>query len=85
MRLTDKQYWDGLYTDAGAPPVMKVPESRVKRVIKRLLGERLMDLMSAYDDYLLWKVVLPLYLPQCCAGLSALEVGSAFAMTWKQP
>lgn len=77
MRLTDKQYWDGLYTDAGVPPVVAVPESRVKRVIKRLLGERLMDLMSAYDDYLLWKVVLPRYLPQSCAGLLALEVGSA--------
>ncbi len=79
MRLTDRQYWDGLYKDLGenATTPSIGPESPFKRRLKRLLGGRLMDLMSAYDDYLLWQVVLPRYLPQSSAGLSVLEVGSA--------
>ena len=76
-RLTDKDYWEGLYQagSADAGEVVSPPES--KRLLKRLFGPRLMGWLSAYDDYLLWEGVLPRLLPQGATGLSVVEIGSA--------
>lgn len=41
------------------------------------MGKRLFDLVSPYDDYLLWRVVFRRYLPASCNGLSVVEIGSA--------
>src|SRR4051812_41802194 len=75
-RLTDQQYWEGV---AAAEPTVQAskPDSRVKRLLKRAMGERLLDLLSPYDAYLLWRVVFPRYLPASCDGLSVVEIGSA--------
>ena len=40
-------------------------------LLKRLFGSRLMDWLSAYDDYLLWQGVLPRLLPQGAADIAA--------------
>jgi SAM-dependent methyltransferase len=78
-RLTDKDYWEGLYRAAPATGMNTAapPESKHKRLLKRLFGPRLMAWLSAYDDYLLWQGVLPRLLPQGAAGLSVVEIGSA--------
>lgn len=74
-RLTDKDYWEGLYQ--GDSPACQPRESKIGRVLRGLIGRRLFDMLSAYDDYLLWQSVLPRYLPKRCSTLKALEIGSA--------
>lgn len=75
-RLTDKNYWEELY-QASPSSVRASPDSAGKRWLKKLIGPRLMDLISAYDDHLLWQGVFPRYLPSDTKGLSAVEIGSA--------
>lgn len=76
-RLTDKDYWEGVYQAAPAAAAEPVPTPERKRLLKRLFGPRLMDMLSAYDDYLLWQAVLPRFLPRGASGLSVVEIGSA--------
>lgn len=76
-RLTEKDYWENLYQGASASEAEIAPSPERKRVLKRLFGPRLMDMVSAYDDYLLWHAVFPRFLPQGAAGLSVVEIGSA--------
>lgn len=75
-RLTEKGYWEDLYRPAVSPEPVSA-KSRLKALLRRLMGRRLLDLIAPYDDYLLWRVVLPDYLPASCAGLSVIEIGSA--------
>lgn len=75
-RLTDKDYWEGLY-QASPDNVQPSQETAGKRQLKKLIGPRLMDLISAYDDYLLWRDVFPRYLQADSGRLSAVEIGSA--------
>jgi SAM-dependent methyltransferase len=75
-RLTDKDYWEELYQTAPTS-VNSLPKSARKRLLKKLVGPRLMDLLSAYDDYLLWRGVFPRYLPAGGKGSSIVEIGSA--------
>jgi 2-polyprenyl-3-methyl-5-hydroxy-6-metoxy-1,4-benzoquinol methylase len=44
--------------------------------LKKLLGPNIRERMSAYDDYLLWNVILPKTLPNI-AGARFVEIGSA--------
>jgi SAM-dependent methyltransferase len=74
-RLTDKDYWESLYQ--GDSLDFQPRESKMGRLLRGLLGHRLFDMLSAYDDYLLWQSVLPKYLPERCSTLKALEIGSA--------
>lgn len=76
-RLTDKDYWEGVYQSIPTKIVDASTSIERKPLLKRLLGPRLMDYLSAYDDYLLWHGVLPRLLPQGAFGLSVVEVGSA--------
>lgn len=73
--FTKKDYWDDLYK--GSTPSNATSSSRLKAVIKRVLGKKLMDLLWPYDDYLLWQVVLPKIFPQGARGRSVVEIGSA--------
>ncbi len=75
-RLTDQEYWEGVSQTAPAAAEESAPSER-KRLLKRLFGPRLMNMLSAYDDYLLWQGVFPHCLPQGAAGLSVVEIGSA--------
>jgi 2-polyprenyl-3-methyl-5-hydroxy-6-metoxy-1,4-benzoquinol methylase len=76
-RLTDKEYWEGLYQSM-APGIQVPPkESSLKLLMKKLMGRRLFEILTAYDDYLLWQVVFPRYFPADCTQLSIVEIGSA--------
>lgn len=76
-RLTEKDYWENLYQEAPAVEAKSAQPPERKRMLKRMLGPRVMDMLSAYDDYLLWHAVFPHFLPQGAAGLSVVEIGSA--------
>lgn len=75
--LTDKDYWEGLYQDSPVAADDVAPPPERKRMLKRLIGPRMMDMLSAYDDYLLWQAVFPSILPQGATGSTVLEIGSA--------
>jgi len=76
-RLTEKQYWESLYDDDATSDKKLSQASRIKGWLKRLMGQRLIELISPYDDYLLWHTIFPGYLPVSCEGLSVVEIGSA--------
>lgn len=76
-RLTEKQYWEKVYLAEPQADANHPRDSGLKRLLKKLMGQRLMDLLSPYDDYLLWRVVFPRYLPPDRSGLKAVEIGSA--------
>lgn len=49
---------------------------RAARTLKKLLGKTVLERMSVYDDYLLWQVIFPHYLPRL-NGAKVVEIGSA--------
>lgn len=79
-KLTEKEYWEGVYEPrrivGGAAPNSH-SKGRLKGKARSLLGAKLLDLLSPYDDYLLWQILFKRYLPADMRGMSALEVGSA--------
>jgi SAM-dependent methyltransferase len=85
-RLTQKTHWDSVhhYEQEHFFPSGVVTESthdvplkaKAVRSIKRLLGPGVLERMTAYDDYLLWKVILPKYVPRMPGG-KVVEIGSA--------
>ena len=76
-KLTDQEYWENHYRDDHTSKKKRYASTGLKSMLKALVGVRFMDLISPYDDYLLWKVVFPRYLPGDCSGLRAVEIGSA--------
>src|SRR5438477_5971999 len=75
-RLTDKTYWNAKYAPGPAPDGAAGPQSPLGRVIKRILGPRIVDRMRHYPEYLLWDVLYAQHLPHR-KGVRVLEVGSA--------
>src|SRR5437899_107862 len=73
-RLTDEVYWDGVH--AVEEEAWTSAGTRVKARLKTLLGPHLLESMRAYDDYLLWNVILPPHLEDR-RGATAVEIGSA--------
>jgi SAM-dependent methyltransferase len=85
--LTQRHYWDSTHTSEKRFWEKKNKtnstvrgshslNNRLKTSLKKLLGKRLLEYMSSYEDYLLWNVIYTKYLPQR-AGAKVLEVGSA--------
>ncbi len=77
-KLTEKEYWDEIYTATTAAETNgDRTDSPLKLRLKRLLGSRFFDLISAYDDYLLWEGVFLAYLSALQRDFSVVEIGSA--------
>ncbi len=81
-KLTEREYWEGLYAEDAHPgsagpavPVAAAP-SRIKALLRRLLGRKLLQWSQPYDNYLLWEAILPRYLAGA-SGAKAIEIGSA--------
>ncbi|MFL6278397.1 MAG: glycosyltransferase [Blastocatellia bacterium] len=84
--LTDKAFWDSTHAAerdalAGLAQGAPIRQGRqafagVKRLIKGLLGRRVLEYARSYEDYILWDVLYQKYLPSR-PGLKVLEVGSA--------
>lgn len=72
-RLSTKDRWDASYVPAAGPLGVK---GRCKRWLRKLLGENTVALFKDYDQWLLWEVLYPKFLPRG-AGLRVLEIGSA--------
>ena len=74
--LTEKAHWDSKYEPSAISAASQRTPSRLKRLIKWMLGARVLELMRDYRDYLLWDVVYAEHMPR--AGQNrVLEVGSA--------
>jgi SAM-dependent methyltransferase len=76
--LTRREHWDSVHASEGlgfASSLEAVKEHWFRRRVKRLLGTRLRDYMSNYDDHQLWKVIYPRHVPG--AGAAVVEIGSA--------
>jgi len=87
QKLTEVSYWDGVHSvedqvrsleapNAGREPALAPARAGIKARLKKLLGPRLLTSMRAYDDYLLWDVILPRYLAGR-RGAKVVEIGSA--------
>jgi SAM-dependent methyltransferase len=83
--LSQQGHWDEVHKGEeeslacpGEPsaPGMPTPGRKVVRALKGLLGGKLVERMSSYDEYLLWDVIFPRHLANLRGG-NVLEVGSS--------
>lgn len=72
-RLSTQDRWEASYKPANYSPG---PMASAKHWLRRALGERTVEMFKDYDEWLLWNVLYPKYLPRG-AGLQVLEIGSA--------
>ncbi len=80
-KLTEKTHWDTVHLGEQErlfySEAENVPASiRARRGIKKLLGSKLLEKISGYDDYRLWDILLPSLVPRM-NGAKAIEIGSA--------
>src|SRR2546430_10201924 len=84
-QLTEQDYWDEVHAGEQREFSSTVPldqpsefplTQRLARAIKKCLGKTTLERMTAYDDYLLWNVILPNFLPPL-KGANSVEIGSA--------
>jgi len=76
--LARREHWDAVHASEAAEIALPRPTAKAsafKRGVKRLLGSRLREYMSSYDEHLLWNVFYPRYVP--APGSSVVEIGSA--------
>ncbi|MDD4893799.1 MAG: class I SAM-dependent methyltransferase [Candidatus Omnitrophica bacterium] len=75
-RLTTEEYWNAIHEKQllkwGKPPFLQ----KVKILVRKILGDKALEYMRSYSDYLLWDVMYEKYLPKV-RGLKVLEIGSA--------
>jgi SAM-dependent methyltransferase len=76
--LTEKTHWDGVHIGESQRLFRSGESARATAVkaLKKLLGAKFLQRISGYDDYLLWEVLLPKYVPRL-NGANAVEIGSA--------
>ncbi len=74
-KLTERQYWErGYESSSELPP----PASSVfKKKLKKLLGKKVNDLITPYDQYVLWELILSSHLPHFSNKCRSIEIGSA--------
>src|SRR5262245_10376066 len=77
-KLTEKTHWDGVHAGESHRLFRTRTNAYASAVqtVKRLIGSETLQKMSGYDDYLLWDVILPKYVPRL-NGAKAVEIGSA--------
>jgi SAM-dependent methyltransferase len=76
MRLSTKQHWNAKYEMRLYGQEQCYPKAGNNAKWKRILGGRALDYMRSYDDYLLWDVLYPKYMPKA-RNAKVLEIGSA--------
>ncbi len=74
--LTDRQYWEAVHKAKAVTHSGSHSGGLIKRSIKRLLGNRMLEYVQSYPDYLLWQIIYPKYMSKE-PGARVLEVGSA--------
>jgi SAM-dependent methyltransferase len=74
-RLTEKSYWNNVYTETKIQP--KTTAATLKKTgVKGFLKHYLDQYWRDYSDYLEWDVLYPAHLPKT-KGLKIIEIGSA--------
>lgn len=72
-RLTSEKHWDTVW---GRLRPKKAADGRLKNLIKRIAGKKLLEYRFNYFEYLVYEVICPRVLPKT-EGLKVVEVGSA--------
>jgi SAM-dependent methyltransferase len=75
-KLTEKSHWDLVHLGEQERLFQLGRYRSLAQRLKDLLGPELLAKMSAYDDFLLWDVILPRHVPRM-NGAAAVEIGSA--------
>jgi SAM-dependent methyltransferase len=76
--LTRREHWDAVHASerAGVTRPRDAGQGHwPRRTLKRLLGRRLLEYVSSYDEHQIWHVLYPRYLPP--PGAEVVEIGSA--------
>lgn len=76
--LARREHWDAVHAAEAAQVAFPRAASGwfgLKRRLKGMLGSRLRDYMSSYDEHLLWNVLYPRHMP--APGAEVVEIGSA--------
>jgi 2-polyprenyl-3-methyl-5-hydroxy-6-metoxy-1,4-benzoquinol methylase len=82
--LAPRRHWDYIHAEeekrfsSGSltTEALQLRGEKITTALKKLLGTKVVERMSAYDDYLLWDVILPKFLPSII-GAKFVEIGSA--------
>jgi len=74
MKLSPKEFWNSKYDGKFSRHKRASLERKLNR--KRFLGQKISEYMGSYDQYLLWDVIYPKYMPKTREA-KVLEVGSA--------
>ena len=78
-KLTERDHWDRVWSqnpDGHSDRAGSETQSAFRRLIKRIVGKKLLKYGRSYVDYLVWDIIYPRTLPQR-EGLGITEVGSA--------
>ena len=82
-KLTEKEHWDSVWSRNSSASTRKsnvnAPKGKVRRLIKRIAGKKLLDYRHSYTNHLVWDVIYPQEIPQM-EGLRIVEIGSAPGM-----
>jgi SAM-dependent methyltransferase len=76
--LARREHWDEVHASekAGVAIAPQAAEAHwLRRGLKRLLGRRLLESMSSYDEHQIWDVLYPRHMPR--PGATVVEIGSA--------
>jgi 2-polyprenyl-3-methyl-5-hydroxy-6-metoxy-1,4-benzoquinol methylase len=78
-KLSEKEHWDYVHT-AEEQVLLHSDKASIRRnaakALKTLLGQKVFERMSNYDEHLRWNVIFPRYLADL-RGAKVLEIGSA--------
>lgn len=75
-RLIEKEFWNATHEQEALKNERPSLSTKLERRVKTLLGDKTVEYISNYADYLLWHVIYKKYLPKT-KGAKVLEVGSA--------
>lgn len=74
-KLTKRKYWDELYNKK----TNRISNSKgkpYKKLLKKILGQKIVKFSKSYADYLIWQVLYPQFLPKNKYA-KVLEIGCA--------
>jgi 2-polyprenyl-3-methyl-5-hydroxy-6-metoxy-1,4-benzoquinol methylase len=76
--LTRREHWDAVHAWERAEvarPREAAPGNSFRRTLVRLIGRRLLEYISSYDEHQIWRVLYPRHMPR--PGAEVVEIGSA--------
>lgn len=75
-KMTEKTYWNSMYRSKPLE-CQQCSREKLKTLLKKLLGRKILEYKRNYADYLLWDVIYKKHMPKKTNGARLLEIGSA--------